>query len=300
MDFFYFYHMDSESEINKAYISCKKFTKKHYENFPVASLLFPKEKRKYVYSIYCFARNADDIADSEILNPEQKLKLLDEYEYFFLESQKKNFTSIPVHYKNVFCSLYDTTKTFDIDESEFLNLLKAFKQDAIKNRYNSFEELIEYSKLSANPIGHLVLLISGFDYMRNKEFFDLSGKICTALQLTNFWQDVSLDLKINRIYIPSDLMNQFFVTEKQLIQGIQDDNLKELMAFLIQRTKHLFEDGKPLLNMLKGRLKYELKATFSGGMYILNKIEKEKYQVLSERVKLNFLDKIRIFAKSLI
>ena len=292
--------MISEAELNIAYKKCSDFAKTHYENFPVASLLFPKNKRKFVHSVYCFARIADDIADSVKLKPGEKLALLDEYEKELLDSVKGNFENIKRENKSVFIALSNTIKILNIPLNEFLNLLKAFKQDSVKNRYVEFNELLEYSTFSANPIGHLVLIISGFhnsDYIKLSEYSD---KICTALQLTNFWQDVNNDLKMDRIYIPQEIMKQHSYDENVLFSGTENQNFRELISDLVERTKNLFSEGKPLINELSGKFKLELKAIINGGTNILDKIEKINFNVLSKRVELNFTDKFKIFVKSLI
>jgi len=291
--------MDSESELKSAYEYCEGYAKSHYENFPVASMLFPKNKRKYVHSVYSFARIADDIADSDNLSSNEKILRLEQYEKYLFDSLSGCYQKIKNEYKLVFSALIDTINTFKISEIEFTNLLKAFKQDAVKNRYRNFNELINYSENSANPVGHIVLAISGFKAEDNAEIYKYSDRICTALQLTNFWQDVSRDLKINRIYIPSDLMESHSYDEKSLFAGIENDNLKELISDLTARTRNIFEEGKPLMEELKGKLNIELKAVYNGGMCILKKIEDIDCRVLSKRVELNFKDKFRIFSKAI-
>ena len=170
--------------------------------------------------------------------------------------------------------------------------------DKYKNVTN-FDELIDYSNNSANPIGHLMLLISGYDKNEHSRLFDYSDKICTGLQLTNFWQDVSIDLKINRIYIPVEIMKQHNYNENLLFERTENTNFRELIADLVTRTRKLFSEGKPLINELSGKLKLELKTIINGGLSILDKIEEINYNVLSARVKLKFMDKFRIFAKSI-
>jgi squalene synthase HpnC len=286
-------------DINIAYNYCKNIAINHYENFPVASLLFPKDKRKYVYAVYAFARTADDIADSPDFSTEEKIKLLDEYESTFLNLLNLNILTENVNTNNIMTAVVDTIREFDIPESEFLNLLKAFKQDSVKNRYIEFEELLNYSALSANPIGHLVLYISGYNSDNQNEIFKLSDKICTALQLTNFWQDVSVDLKMNRIYIPISLMDKHHYDEEKLKNNIEDDNFKNLMSLLVEKTQYIFNEGKPLTIILKKRLRKEFKVIFNGGMLILKKIEQNDYKVLSQRLTLSRLDKLNIMFKVL-
>ena len=288
------------SDINIAYNYCKNIAINHYENFPVASLLFPKDKRKYVYAVYAFARTADDIADSPDLSSENKIKLLDEYESAFLNLLNKNTLSDVEKTNQIMMAVVDATRKFNIPESEFLNLLKAFKQDSVKNRYTEFEELLNYSEMSANPIGHLVLYISGYNSDNQNELFKLSDKICTALQLTNFWQDVSVDLKMDRIYIPTALMEKNHYNEEKLKKNIENNDFKNLISFLVNKTYYIFNEGKPLTTILKKRLRKEFKAIFNGGILLLKKIEQNDFRVLSQRLTLSRLDKLKIMLKVLL
>ena len=281
-----------------AYSYCKKLTLSHYENFPVGSLLIPSNKRKYIYSIYAFARTADDIADSDIYSIEEKLKLLDEYENELTNIELKKSVSLKNESQNIFTALSNTTDELRIPIKEFRDLLTAFRQDAVKQRYNDFEELLNYSAYSANPIGHLVLYVFGYDPERDKECFEYSDKVCSALQLTNFWQDVSVDLKIDRIYIPERTMKEFNFNELMLLDKTENDDFRKMMKHLTERTKLLFEEGRKITNYVSGRLRYELKITIAGGMEILNKIEKINYNVLSQRVTISNIDKLKLLAKA--
>jgi len=287
-------------DINIAYNYCKNIAINHYENFPVASLLFPGDIRKYIYAVYAFARTADDIADSPNLSSENKIKLLDEYESVFLNLLNKKMLSNVEKTNQIMMAVVDVIRKFNIPEFEFLNLLKAFKQDSIKNRYTEFEELLNYSELSANPIGHLVLYISGYNSDNQNELFKLSDKICTALQLTNFWQDVSVDLKMDRIYIPTVLMEKYYYNEEKLKNNIENNDFKNLISFLINKTYYIFDEGKPLTNILNKRLRREFKAIFNGGILLLKKIEQNDFRVLSQRLTLSRLDKLKIMLKVLL
>jgi hydroxysqualene synthase len=269
--------------LKNAYLYCRKIALGHYENFPVGSLLFPRESRKYIYSIYAFARTADDIADSDILSENEKLSGL--YE---MEGKLEQIENGAVVDDRIFFALADTIKTLNIPVREFKNLLIAFKQDSVKQRYEEFSELLEYSKYSANPIGHLVLYVSG---LKDEKLFNLSDNICTALQLANFWQDVSVDLKMDRIYIPFKEMTKCNYDYDKLFDGIQDENFINLMKNLVDKTKALFLNGKELETYLNGRLKYEFRTIYRGGMTILKKIEEINYKVISKRVKIETKDK---------
>lgn len=280
----------------EAFSHCEKITKCHYENFPVASVLIPKEKRKYVYAIYSFARYADDIADSANLSSDvklEKLNLLDE-ELDDLEKDRiENFTE---ETKYIFIALYKTLHDLKIPIIELRNLLVAFKQDSVKEKYDTFEELLLYSNYSANPVGHLILYLFGYE---DKKLFELSDYICTGLQLINFWQDVARDLEIPRVYIPKEIMGKHNYNYELLNDKVENENYIKMMKDLVERTKEFYAKGENLPNLVKGRLKYELKATYYGGMTVINKIEQLNYRTLSERPVVKGSDKIKILLKTI-
>lgn len=281
---------------DEAFIHCEKITKNHYENFPVASFLIPQEKRKYVYAVYSFARYADDIADSAILSPEQKLKrlnFLDEELDRVLINQLENLHE---ETKYIFRALFRTLEDLNIPSEELRNLLKAFKQDSVKDKYDTFEELLEYSEYSANPVGHLVLYIFGYS---DKKLFQLSDYICTGLQLINFWQDVARDLEIKRVYIPKEILQKYSYSYELLNDRVENENYITIIKELITRTKELYKKGEELPNLVSGRLKYELKATYYGGMTVINKIEQLNYRTLSTRPVVTGFDKFKILLKTI-
>ncbi|MDQ3020073.1 MAG: squalene synthase HpnC [Bacteroidota bacterium] len=284
-------------DLDYAYSHCREVAKSHYENFPVGSLLIPGNKRKYIYSIYAFARHADDIADSNKLGAEEKLKKLNELDDELIKIQYHNTEDLLKETKNIFIALSDTIEELKIPIGEFRNLLIAFRQDSVKQRYEEFEELITYSDFSANPIGHLVLDVFGYTRDSDEKCFGYSDKICTALQLTNFWQDVSLDLKMNRIYIPAKSMKEFDYSEQMLFENIENDNFRSMIKNLVDKTKMFYEDGEGIINLVRGRLKLELKATLEGGMEILKKIERINYNVLSRRVTIDSIDKLKLLGR---
>ena len=273
-----------ESLINSSFKYCEDLTKNHYENFPVASFLIPKDRRKYIYAIYAFARAADDFADEPGIEggKEKRLALLDEW------NGKLNDCYSGKAYDPIFIALE--------------NLLNAFGQDVKKSRYENFDEVLDYCKNSANPVGRLVLLV--FD-IHGDELFEKSDKICTALQLANFWQDVKIDLQKDRIYIPKDDMANFGVSVDDLVNKNDSKTFRDLIKYQAERTEKLFEEGKELLKMLKKesvskRLILELKLTWLGGMEILNKIRTIDYDVLHIRPKLNLIDKLKLLTKTLV
>ncbi len=275
-------------EKEKAYNKALEFAQNHYENFPVVSFLVPKNLRKHIAIIYWFARTADDFADEGNFSAEVRLQKLNNFEERLTNLLNNDF-------QNEFeFALSETIKEKKLSPEYFYNLLKAFKQDVIKKRYNDFEELIDYCGNSANPVGRLILNFTEFEI---EEAFDFSDKICTALQLTNFYQDVSIDFQKGRIYLPQDEIRKFDVDENQFEIKEINLNLRQLIKFNVERAEKLFEEGKPLLKFLKGRLKYEIGWTILGGEAILKKIRKNNFDVL-QRPKLSKKDFLILLLKS--
>jgi squalene synthase HpnC len=276
--------------LDKSYSKVIRYAKSHYENFPVISFLIPRELRKHIAIIYWFARTADDFADEGTFSEGERLEKLNEFELSF-----KNLLGGKIcdEYE---LALSNTIKEKNLSPSYFYNLLAAFKQDAVKKRYENFEEVLSYCKNSANPVGRLILEL--FD-IRNNEANEYSDNICTALQLTNFLQDITIDYKKGRIYLPQDEIENFAVTEKLFEQKENNHNLKQLVQYNIERVQSLFDNGKKLLPLLQGRLKAEIGWTVSGGEEILEKIRMNDYDVFSHRPKLTKIKMAVIFIKSL-
>lgn len=251
--------------------------------------MVPKNKKKYVAVIYQFARTADDFADEGDDSPEVRLKNLKDY--------LANFESaLNGEYKSDFwMALHNTISSNLIKPENFRNLISAFCQDVEKSRYNTFEEVIDYCKRSADPVGRLILELHGIHDEKLNEFSD---KICSALQLTNFWQDVSVDILKNRIYLPQDELNKFEITEADLINQNDSQKFRELIKFQVNRTRELFNEGKILIDYLPGKLKYQIKWTVLGGEKVLSKIEKLDYNVLNTRPKLSKFNYFILLLKS--
>ena len=289
-----------QKEYESAYEYCRNIAVSHYENFPVGSVLIPKDKRKYVYAVYAFSRYADDIADSTELDSKIKLEKLEGLETELDKIENKSVNEFSIETKNIFLALFDTVNKLNIPLSEFRNLLSAFKQDSVGKLYKNFDELLDYSNRSANPVGHLVLYVFGYDPENNYDAFKYSDKVCTALQLANFWQDVSVDLNMDRIYIPEDIMMKNNYSAILLSEKVEDDDFRKTLSELCDRTDEIFESGNEIIKFLKGRLKFEIKATINGGREILSKIRKINYNVLNNRVSLSSLDKFKIFINAFI
>jgi phytoene synthase len=264
----------------------------HYENFPVGSLLVPKRLRNHFYSIYSFARVADDFADEDYdkgYSEQDRLDLL----FQWRESLKQCVEGRASH--PVFIALGETIKEFYLPVTLFEDLLSAFMQDVVTRRYQSFDQLKDYCRRSANPVGRLLLLLFGH---RIEKLAEWSDSISTALQLANHWQDVSIDLDKDRIYIPADDLSHFDLSEEDIKQRRLDERFRRLMKFEVERARSLLEEGKPLCAALKGRPGFELRAIWSAGERILDRIEKNRYDVFCGRPVITRADKLRIILKA--
>ncbi|NNJ52456.1 MAG: squalene synthase HpnC [Ignavibacteriaceae bacterium] len=275
--------------INVGYGKALKLAKSHYENFPVVSLLVPKDVRKHLAIIYWFARTADDFADEGNYTENERLNNLNDFEYRLIELLKGN------HNSDFEIALSNTIKTKKSSSENLFNLIKAFKQDVTKKRHLNFDEVLYYCSNSANPVGRLILELVK---IKDEKAFYYSDKICTALQITNFIQDTGIDFDKGRIYYPLDEMQKFGVTEKMFELKENNLNFKGLVEFSIDRTQQMFNEGKGLLNYLSGRIKFEIAAKINGGEFILNKIKEINYDVLNFRPVLSKMDYIKLFLKS--
>jgi len=254
----------------------------HYENFPVASLLLPRRLRPAVATIYWFARTADDFADEGDRLPAERLAQLDAY-----RTELARITEGRVPQAPRFVELAAVIRGYGLPIEPFRDLLDAFSQDVLKQRYGTFDEVLDYCRRSANPVGRLMLHLYGAaapgDLVR-------SDAICTALQLVNFWQDVALDWRKGRIYLPQDEMTRFGVSEKHVAEAHADDAWQRLMAFQTSRTRALLESGAPLARTLPGRIGWELRMVVQGGLRILERIDRVRGDVFRRRPALRAPD----------
>lgn len=254
----------------------------HYENFPVASILLPARLRPAVTSIYAFARSADDLADEGSALPDVRLAALAKYEAALdrIEQDQPAQSAL-------FASLGDTIREFNLPLQPFRDLLSAFKQDVITSRYPIFTALLDYCRRSANPVGTLMLHLYGAASQQNLRDSD---SICSALQLINFWQDVAIDWKKNRIYLPEDDLKRYGVTTDHLTEGRVDDAWRALMRFQVERAREMMLSGAPLALRLPGRIGWELRLVVQGGLRILERIEAVDYDVFRRRPQLGPID----------
>jgi len=276
--------------LKTAYQACQKIAAAHYENFPVASLLLPKESRPHISALYAFARTADDFADEDKYEG-RRIQEINRWEKglrMALKGQKA-----PV----ILQAFAHTVKTFKIPISLPLNLLKAYRMDLTQKRYKTWKEVLHYCRHSANPVGRMVLYISG---IREEKLHHYSDSICTGLQLINFWQDTAIDLGRNRIYYPLAELKKAEVKEKDLLVLNDSKAVRVLVKNAVNYTENYFQKGEPLLNQVTGRLQLELRATYLGGQGILSKIRKMDYNVLENRPAWSSLDKFALIVKAML
>jgi squalene synthase HpnC/squalene synthase HpnD len=245
----------------------------HYENFNVASWLLPKRLHQHFYNLYAYCRWADDLGD-EIADPARALELLNEWE----QELRDCYAGKPSH--PVFVALQQTVRACDIPIEPFSDLLVAFRQDQSVHRYPNWNSMLGYCRYSANPVGRLVLYLCGY---RDAERQQLSDATCTALQLTNSWQDVGQDLDKDRIYIPLEALAAHGLTEDDIVARRFDARYVSLMKELIARTRRLFEQGMPLAERVDSALRVDIEMFSRGGLAVLDSIEAIGYNTLQHR-----------------
>jgi phytoene synthase len=258
----------------------------HYENFPVASILLPARLREPVAAIYVFARSADDFADEGDIPPDERLARLNAYRAELDAIEAGNPTDHPV-----FLRLRPVIADYRLPLSLFRDLLDAFAQDVTQTRYADYAELLDYCRRSADPVGRLMLHLFGAATPENLRRSDC---VCSALQLINHWQDVAIDWKKPRIYLPADDLARFGVTEAQIAEERSDERWRALMKFQVDRARALMLEGAPLGHDLPGRIGLEIRAIVAGGLRILEKIEAAGYNVFRHRPVLKKPDWARI------
>ncbi|MDR2881916.1 MAG: squalene synthase HpnC [Azoarcus sp.] len=267
----------------------------HYENFPVASLLLPANLREPVEAIYSFARSADDIADEGDVAPEKRLEQLATYRSA-LDAIASGGLAGMVGQPLLFTRLARIILNHHLPLKPFYDLLDAFQQDIGKKRYEDFNDLADYCRRSANPIGRLLLVLYNADTVEN---LPLADCICTGLQLVNFWQDVAQDWKKGRIYLPQQDLAHFKVTEEDIAASRCDERWQALLAFEVARTRAILNTGAPLARRLRGRIGWELRLIVAGGLYILDRIEAVGYDVFAQRPRIGLVGKLAVAWRAL-
>ena len=263
----------------------------HYENFPVASVLLPTPLRHPVSVIYRFARSADDFADEGVRPASERLAQLDDY-----RNELERLEAGTAPRKPLFAELGKVVHRYRLPLQLFRDLLDAFAQDVVKQRYADFADLMDYCRRSANPVGRLLLHLFGAATGQNLR---RSDDICTSLQLINFWQDVEIDWRKNRIYLPRDEMRRYGVSEHDIAAGDTSAQWKALMRFQVQRARELMKSGAPLGRALPGRIGLEIRTIVEGGLRILEKIDNAEGDVYHQRPVLRTWDWPLILARAL-
>jgi squalene synthase HpnC len=267
---------------------CRDLARSHYENFAVASWFLPKRLRQHFFNVYAYCRIADDLGD-EVGDPQASLAMFDEWE----AELDQCYDGSPMH--PVFVALAETVREFDIPKHEFSDLLKAFRQDQTVTRYATFDDFLGYCRYSANPVGHLVLYLGGY---KDAALQRLSDFTCTALQLTNSWQDVAEDFDKGRVYLPQEDLRRFGISEAVIAAKQPTPEFRELMRFEVERAREWFRQGLPLIGMVKRELSRDVDLFSRGGMEILNAIEASDYDVLSQRPTLAKSRKFSLVARA--
>jgi squalene synthase HpnC len=274
--------------LQEAYAYCERLARSHYENFSVATWFLPKHLRQHFYNVYSYCRISDDLSD-ETGDTSASLQLLDEWE----KELDACYEGSPRH--PVFVALAGTVLQFNIPKQTFADLLTAFRQDQRVTRYHTFDDLLGYCRYSANPVGHLVLYLGGY---RDTERQHLSDFTCTALQLANFWQDVSADYEKGRIYLPLEDLRNHGVAESDIANNNNSPQFLEMMRFEVQRAREWFDHGLPLVEQVSRELAIDIELFSRGGQEILNAIERQNYAVLGNRPAISKTRKLALVARA--
>lgn len=274
-------------DLAEAYAHCRRIALGHYENFPVVSWLLPRDLRGPMYAAYAYCRGVDDLGDEA---PGDRLVLLDDWEAeltrcFAGEARDPRFVA-----------LADTVRRFGIPIEPFQRLIEANRRDQRRPRYETFQDLLVYCSYSANPVGRIVLHIFGY---RDEKRAALSDATCTALQLANFWQDVTRDHAVGRVYIPQEDMARFGVSEDELGGRHGSRAFRDLIRFEVERTRDYFRRGLPLVRRVHGRLRIDLRLFTLGGLAVLDAIERQRYDVLRRRPTVSNTQKLWPAARAL-
>jgi phytoene synthase len=267
------------SDLAEAYAYCERLARTHYENFPVASFLMPKAVRPHIAAIYAFARTADDFADEEQRTPEERYRLLEDWRELLWQAADPVAARRQMH-SPLFRALGHTIRVCGLPVSLLEDLLSAFRQDVATTRYATWPDLLDYCRRSANPVGRLVLRICGYG---GPEMEARSDQVCTALQLANFWQDFGVDWSRGRLYLPAEQWEAVGASESDLAAGRLTTAWRTALAAAAARTREMFVEGRPVCDMVAGRLRYELRLTWLGGTLILERLAESGYDVFTSR-----------------
>lgn len=267
--------------VERAYAVCLQLARTHYENFPVASVLLPRAMRPAIAAIYAFARRADDFADEPGYEPGERLRRLDDWQVRLHACRDaRPLPAEPAPDDLVFVALADAIRAHRLPVSLFDDLLSAFRQDVTVRRYRTWPDLLDYCSRSANPVGRLVLRVAGY---HDPALDRASDALCTALQLTNFWQDVARDWAIGRLYVPAEERDRAGAREADLDAGRITPEWRAALRSVADRTRGFFADGRPVCDGVRGRLRIELRLTWLGGVRILERLQAADFDVVRSR-----------------
>ncbi len=268
-----------------AYAYCERIARSHYENFPVASVLLPKGMRPHIAAVYAFARAADDMADEGQRTPEERYRLLEDWREHLWECVDRQNTR--PSYSPLFRALGHTIRVCGLHVSLLEDLLSAFRQDVATTRYATWHDLLDYCRRSADPVGRLVLRIGGY---AGEEIERASDAVCTALQLTNFWQDLAVDWSRGRLYVPWEEAARAGAIESTLNDRRLTPEWRRTLGRVADRTRDLFWQGRPVCDMVEGRLRFELRVTWLGGVFVLDRLATIGFDVFTSRPTLGTRD----------
>ena len=272
----------------RAYGACEALARSHYENFPVASRLLPVAMRPHVAAVYAFARVADDIADEGAAPPADRRARLKAWQNRLHRAVAEQVERPPAHRDELIAAaLGHSIRSFGLPLSLFDDLLSAFDQDTMTTRYASWPDVLDYCRRSANPVGRLVLRIAGY---RDEALDRSSDALCTALQLTNFWQDFGRDWRAGRLYVPREVQDACGADESLLAAGRITDPWARALECSAAFTRERFAAGRAVCDGVRGRLRAELRFTWLGGMRILERVERDRFVALERRPTLGFGD----------
>lgn len=274
--------------LDEARAYCRHLASSHYENFTVASWLLPRELRQHMANVYAYCRWSDNLAD-EIGGADESLRLLDWWE----GQLEKCPGGSAVH--PVFVALCDTLREFDMPTEPLHDLLVAFRQDQYKTRYDTFEDLLQYCRYSANPVGRIVLFLGR---AHNPQTVPLADSICTGLQLANFWQDVARDFDRGRIYMPAETMHSFGYSEKRFAARRADTEFRQMLRHEVDRAESYLVAGRPLGELVPAELRVDVALFVDGGLAVLSAIRRIDYDVWTKRPTVGKLQKLRLLASA--
>jgi hydroxysqualene synthase len=283
----------------QAYAACEALARAHYENFPVASILLSRAMRPHVAAVYAFARRADDMADEGSAPAAERRDSLDRWRRRLHEMVESGAASTVAATDDdlMLTATANSIRALDLPLSLFDDLVSAFAQDTMTTRYASWADVLDYCRRSANPVGRLVLRIAGY---RDAALDRSSDALCTALQLTNFWQDFGRDWRAGRLYVPADVQAAAGADEQQLSSRSMSDAWSRAIERCVAFTRERFAEGRVVCDGVRGRLRYELRLTWLGGSRILDRVERGRSELIGRRPALRAADAPVLLLRALI